>query len=177
MKPLLAIVMALVAGQAATSGQTATPADRLALLAPLVGRWSGTTEGEPGTGTVERHYEPVLGARFVHVKNVSVYPPQAKNPKGERHEDLGFFSYDSARKAIVFRQFHVEGFVNQYLLDAASSPDRLVFTTEAIENIPAGWRARETYVIGTDRLEEIFELAEPGQDFAVYSRNRLTRVR
>jgi hypothetical protein len=32
-------------------------------------------------------------------------------------------------------------------------------------------------VIGTDRLEEIFELAEPGQDFAVYSRNRLTRVR
>jgi hypothetical protein len=156
MKPV-AIVIALMVGQAEASGQTVAPADRLALLAPLVGRWSGT--------------------RFVQVKNVSVYPPQAKNPKGERHEDLGVFSYDTARKTIVFRQFHVEGFVNQYLLDAASSPDRLVFTTEAIENIPAGWRARETYVIGTDRLEEIFELAEPGQDFAVYSRNRLTRVR
>ena len=52
-----------------------------------------------------------------------------------------------------------------------------MFTTEAIENIPPGWRARETYVIGADRLEEIFELAEPGKDFAVYSRNRLTRAR
>jgi hypothetical protein len=164
-------------GGAAADAQTAPPPDRLALLAPLLGRWPGTTEGEPGRGTVEREYERVLGARFVQVKNVSTYPPQEKNPKGERHEDLGLFSYDSARKAIVFRQFHVEGFVNQYVLDPTSPPDRLVFTTEAIENIPPGWRARETYVIGADRLEEIFELAEPGKDFAVYSRNRLTRAK
>ena len=177
MRPVLPIVIALMVGQAAMSGQTSAPSDRLTLLAPLVGRWSGTTEGQPGAGTVERDYEPVLGGRFIQVKNVSVYPPQAKNPKGERHEDVGFFSYDNARKAIVFRQFHVEGFVNQYVLDAASSPDRLVFTTEAIENIPAGWRARETYVIAADRLEEVFELAEPGKDFAVYSRNRLTRAK
>jgi len=164
-------------GGLAAAAQTATPPDRLALLGPLIGKWTGTTEGEPGRGTVEREYERVLGARFVQVKNVSTYPPQEKNPKGERHEDLGLFSYDSARKAILFRQFHVEGFVNQYVLVPASPPDRLVFTTEAIENIPPGWRARETYVIGADRLEEIFELAEPGKDFALYSRNRLTRAK
>ena len=28
-----------------------------------------------------------------------------------------------------------------------------------------------------DQMEEIFELAEPGKDFEVYSRNRLSRVR
>jgi hypothetical protein len=170
-------VFGLLIGSTALGAQTASPPDRLALLAPLIGHWSGTTEGQPGAGTVERHYEPVLGARFIQVKNVSVYPPQPKNPNGERHEDLGFFSYDNARKAIVFRQFHVEGFVNQYVLDAASTSDRLVFATEAIENIPPGWRARETYLIGADRLEEIFELAEPGKDFSVYSRTRLTRAR
>jgi len=39
-----------------------------------------------------------------------------------------------------------------------------VFTSEAIENIPAGWRARETYVVtGPDEFEEVFELAEPGK--------------
>jgi len=32
-------------------------------------------------------------------------------------------------------------------------------------------------VIAADRLEETFELAEPGKDFTVYSRNRLTRVK
>jgi hypothetical protein len=53
-----------------------------------------------------------------------------------------------------------------------------VLTTEAIENIPAGWRARETYILTeTDQLEEVFELAPPGKDFELYSRNRLTRVK
>ncbi len=52
-----------------------------------------------------------------------------------------------------------------------------MFTTEAIENIPSGWRARETYVIhGTDEFEEIFELAAPGKDFETYSHARLKRV-
>jgi hypothetical protein len=174
------VLTGLVVGQAVIQAQTgaaAAPADRLALLAPVLGRWAGPTEGEPGSGTVEREYARILGGRFIEVRNVSTYPPQAKNPKGERHEDRGIFSYDAARKTIVFRQFHVEGFVNQYVLDPASTPDRLVFTTEAIENIPAGWRARETYVVAGDRLEEAFELSEPGKDFAAYSRNRLTRVK
>ena len=67
------------------------------------------------------------------------------------------------------RQFHVEGFVNQYLQDADSSATKLVFTTESIENIPAGWRARETYIVhGLDEFEEVFELAEAGKPFEVY---------
>lgn len=53
-----------------------------------------------------------------------------------------------------------------------------MFTTEAIENIPTGWRARATYIVhGPDEFEEIFDLAESGRDFALYSRARLTRVR
>ena len=35
------------------------------------------------------------------------------------HEHWSFFSYDRARKALVLRQFHQEGFVNQYVLDTA----------------------------------------------------------
>jgi hypothetical protein len=78
----------------------------------------------------------------------------------------------------VFRQFHVEGFVSTYVEDADSTPTRIVFTTEAIENIPAGWRARETYVVhGPDEIEEVFELAEAGKPFEVYSRTRLKRVK
>lgn len=160
----------------ATRQPTATR-DTLAPVAALVGRWSGTTEGQPGKGRVERDYDRVLGARFIQVRNRSTYPPQDKNPKGEVHEDIGIFSFDSARKRIVLRQFHTEGFVNQYVLDPDAPSGRLVLTTEAIENIPAGWRARETYVFtGSDQVEEIFELAEPGKDFEVYSRNRLARV-
>jgi hypothetical protein len=174
---LAALAVLAVAAPGRAAAQAAPAEDPLARLAPLIGRWTGPTEGQPGKGSVERTYERVLGGRFIQVRNVSTYPPQAANPKGERHEDLGLFSYDRARKTIVFRQFHVEGFVNQYVADASAADGRLVFTSEAIENIPAGWRARETYVMSGDRLEEVFELAEPGKDFAEYSRNRLARAR
>jgi hypothetical protein len=54
----------------------------------------------------------------------------------------------------------------------------VVFTSETIENIPSGWRARETYrVIGPDSFVEVFELAEPGKEFTVYAETRLSRVR
>jgi hypothetical protein len=67
--------------------------------------------------------------------------------------------------------------VNQYVLDPDAKPDRPVFTTEAIENIAAGWRARETYVLlGRDEFEEIFELAAPGKEFEVYSHARFKRA-
>ena len=53
-----------------------------------------------------------------------------------------------------------------------------MFTTEAIENIPSGWRARETYIVhGSDEFEEVFELSAAGKPFELYSRARLKRVK
>jgi hypothetical protein len=163
----------------ATAGERQEIAgDPFAPIAFMVGRWEGASDGKPGKATVRREYTRVLNGRFIHVRNRSEYPVQDRNPKGEIHEDEGFFSFDRARKRIVLRQFHVEGFVNQYVQDDESAAPKLVFTTESIENIPAGWRARETYVVhGPDEFEEIFELAEPGKPFDLYSRARLKRVK
>jgi hypothetical protein len=53
----------------------------------------------------------------------------------------------------------------------------IVFTSEAIENISAGWRAWETYeLFGPDEFVETFELAPPGKNFAPYAQSRLRRV-
>ncbi len=177
----VAAVLTLVATAVASAliGRAqAPPLDPFARLAPLLGRWEGTSEGEPGNGTVRREYVKALNDRFIRVRNRSAYPIQEKNPKGEVHEDEGFISHDRARKALVFRQFHVEGFVNTYVEVTGSTATRIVFESEAIENIPAGFRARETYVVsGPDAFEEIFELAEPGKDFQLYSRTTLRRVK
>lgn len=155
----------------------AAAASNLSLVQPFVGKWQGTSEGQPGTGTLTREYRQVLGNRFIEETNRSVYPAQEKNPKGEIHEHRSFLSFDRARKAVVFRQFHTEGFVNQYVLEPPSKPGTLVFVSEAIENIPKGYRARETYTfISNDEFEEVFEIAEPGKDFVLYSKARLKRV-
>jgi len=86
----------------------------------LSASWSvrgGPSTGEPGQGTSERTYQFEFGETFIHIRNKGVYPAQPKNPKGEVHQDAGFFSYDKTRKRLVLRQFHSEGFVNQYVLD------------------------------------------------------------
>ena len=162
------------------AAQTPTPPqpDRWARVRFLLGSWEGTTEGQPGKGTVSRTYQLVLRERYVEVRNTSTYLPNEKHPKGEVHEDVGFISHDRARKRLVLRQFHVEGFVNQYVEDPPEPPGHLVFTTEAIENIPAGWRARETYIVhGPDEFEEMFELAQSGKPFELYSRSRFKRIK
>lgn len=139
----------------------------------LEGSWQGTSKGKPGVSSVERTYEFVLNGKFLSVRNKSVYAPQPANPKGETHEDRGMISFDRARKRFIFRQFHIEGFVNTYVSEEGKP---LVFVSEAIENIPPGWRARETYtIISPDEFTETFELAEPGKDFEVYSEARLKR--
>lgn len=176
----VALVLSLAVGflPGILAGQRSAPPDPFERVAFLIGRWEGTSEGRPGKGTVRREYTRVLNSRFIRIRNRSEYPVQERNPQGEVHEDEGFISFDRARKTLVLRQFHVEGFVNQYVEDAGSSPTTLVFTTESIENVPAGWRGRETYVVHTaDEFEEIFELAESGKPFEVYSRTRLKRVR
>ncbi|MCM2334559.1 MAG: FABP family protein [Anaeromyxobacteraceae bacterium] len=157
---------------------TARP-DRWAPLRAFLGTWEGTSRGEPGTGTVRREYRLVLGDRFIEARNRTAYAPRQKTPRGEVHEDVGYLSVDRGRQVFVLRQFHVEGFVNTYVAPVSTaSPEPIVFVTEAIENLPPGWRARETYRFeGPDVLVEVFELAEPGKEFKPYSEARLTRAR
>jgi hypothetical protein len=121
----------------------------------------------------------VIKDRYLHEKNVSTYPPQPANKAGEVHEHWSFLSYDRQRKALVLRQFHQEGFVNQYVMSAADSrPGKLVFTSERFENVGDGWRATETYEIRSpDEFVETFELGPPGKELEVYSRNEFVRVK
>ena len=141
----------------------------------FIGQWEGTGEGKPGVSKTRREYRFVLNNKFIEIRNRSEYEPQPKNPKGEIHEDWGMISFDRSRKQFVLRQFHVEGFVNQFVT-TSNDGKTIIFTSESIENILVGWRARETYkLISADEFIEIFELAGPGKDFEPYSENRYRR--
>jgi len=109
----------------------------------FVGSWRGTGEGKPGKSKLEAEFKFVLNGKFLEVRGKAVFEPQGKNQKGEVHQDWGLFSYDRIRGKFVLRQFHVEGFVNQYVLDTLSSDGKtFVFLSESIENIPAGLESK-----------------------------------
>jgi hypothetical protein len=158
-------------------GQTQEAPDQWSQLRFLEGSWTGDVSGKAGIGKGEREYKFVMDETYMQCVNKAVFEPQEKNPEGEVHEDLGFFSYDQVRDILVYRQFHGEGFVNQYVLDSVSSDGKtIMFTTEVIENAPDGFRARLTVTkLGDDEFVEGFQLAPPGKDFGTCIENRWQR--
>ncbi len=87
----LAVLVLLGAGLpgVAEEGASTDPWEPLRFLA---GRWNGSIDGRLGTGTAKRHYEFVLGGRFLLTKHSSVRLPQEKSPEGDHHEEIGLFS-------------------------------------------------------------------------------------
>jgi hypothetical protein len=171
------LALALVAVPHTAAQVPSVPPDRWASVRFLLGSWEGTSAGHSGVANVRREYRFVLRDQFIEERNTSTYLPQEKNPKGEVHEHVSYISHDRARKLLVLRQFHVERFVIQYVQEGETSGGRLAFVSEAMENTPLGWRARETYIVhGPDEFEEVFELAQAGKPFEVYSRTRLRRI-
>ncbi len=169
-----------IMGFVVTSAALAQESKQDSLWRPMkvfLGSWHGKGGGEPGTGDYVRTYQFVLNKRYIEIKNKSAYPPSADNPRGEVHEDWGYLSFDKARHTFVLRQFHIEGFVNQYRLDSLSADGkRMVFVSEAIENITPGWRARESYdILNENQIQETFELAGPSKPFEIYTRVLLNR--
>jgi hypothetical protein len=143
----------------------------------FIGEWEGKGEGKSGISKVEKNFQFIMNGKYLYLKTKAVFEPQENNPKGEVHEDWGFFSYDLSRKKFVFRQFHIEGFINQYVLESISDDGKtLVFDSEEFENAPPDWRARITYeIVDDDNLVESFDLATPGKDLQCYIRNFLMR--
>ncbi|MCZ6507029.1 MAG: hypothetical protein O7A04_03125 [Acidobacteria bacterium] len=141
----------------------------------LSGRWKGSIDGRLGTGTGERHYEFVLGGRFLLMNHSSVRLPQEKSPAGDHHEEIGIFSVDGERNKLILRTFNIEGFTLQYVCDVETG--RLVCVTEQVEN-GRGIRARVTLTKQSRHsFEEVFEIAwREGEDLCVYFTNTWTRA-
>jgi hypothetical protein len=145
----------------------------------FVGSWIGEETGKAGVGEGEREYQFILDNNFLFQKNTSTFEPQEKNPKGEVHQDWAFYSFDRMRGKYILREFHSEGYVNQYVLDSLSADNKtMVFVSEAIENVPEGWRARVSFMIQNENeFYETFELAAPAKDFSEILKNKWKRLK
>ena len=171
---ILTGLSALLAAPASLRAQDAAAADGLKPIRDLEGTWEGRIDGILGQGTGIRSYEPILDGHFVVERHSSIRLPQEKSPQGDRHREIGIYSWDAEREAIVLRSFFVEGFVARSLCEPAGT--KLVCTSEAIEG-GSGMKSRLTLEwVDPFRFVEIFELASPGQELSTYFRNEWTRV-
>lgn len=143
----------------------------------LIGNWEGEGSGFGNNKSkIISSFTLVMGGTYIEVKNDSKFEPTDKNPKGEHHIDWGMISYDKSRDKIVFRQFNIESFVNQYVLnEEKSTSTSFVFETENIENLSTG-KARWIINIKNDKtIETIFDVSFSGDNFTCFGTNVLIR--
>ena len=145
----------------------------------LEGKWQGSGSGfSGGTSVIHSEFNFVMDGLFMEIKNHSEFAPSEENQKGDIHDDWGIISFDKTREKFVFRQFHSEGFYNQYILnDTLSNPKFLVFETEFIENFVDGGTARFTIIlISENKIETVFDVGFPGREMTCYGKNKLIKL-
>ena len=143
----------------------------------LCGRVGRSWQGQPGSETSEREYRPLQGGKCLELRDGPRWrwPIQPKNPKGTGHEGWSMIRCGRSRRRRASWPFHVEGFVSQFG-GGDTGNGGLTFELESLENIPAGFRAREGYmIIVPEEFVERFELVEPGKEFEVHCETRSRR--
>jgi len=173
------LVSPLPALAQASSPSPQKQADIWAPFRYFAGNWQGQGEGKSGVSKGKLSFQFILGEKFFQSKNETRFDPQEKNPKGELHEDFGVFSYDRARDCYVYRQFHAEGFVNQYICKKVLDDGKtFIFVSERLENLPPEMKARLTYkILNLNEFQMTFDLAKPGADYECYSSGIMKRVK
>ncbi len=118
-----------------------------------------------------------MNGTYIEIINDSKFSPTEKKPDGEHHIDKGIISFDKIRELIVFRQFNIEGYVNQYILnDSLSNDSTLVFETEIIENfVPGGKTKWVIETISENEIKTTFEVSFPGKDYTCLGTNYLRK--
>ncbi len=174
MKKKTLIILGLMISYVLSYGQI-NHFDRVSFL---IGHWTGTGSGFGNDKSrVESSFQLVMNEKYIEVKNESRFDPTEKNPKGEHHIDKGFISYDKSRKTLVYRQFNIEGYINQYILnDSLSNDSQLIFETEIIENFVPGGKARWTIKkISETQIETVFDVSFPNKEYSCFGTNILIR--
>jgi hypothetical protein len=116
----------------------------------------------------------MMNHTFIEVKNRSEFKLTPQNPKGKIHEYYGIISFYKARNVFVFKKFHTEGFINQYVLnDSLSFKKTLIFEWENIENFASEGKARFTInVISGSEIETLFDVGFPGKEMSYFGSNQ-----
>ena len=144
----------------------------------LIGDWQGNGSGFGNEkSSIQSSFKLVMNDLYIEVVNDSQFEPTEAKPDGEHHVDHGFMSYDQNRDIIIFRQFNIEGYVNQYVLvDSLSNDTTFVFDTEVIENfVPNGSARWEIHRHSPDQITTLFYVTMDGENYMCLGTNHLQK--
>ena len=144
----------------------------------LLGKWSGHGSGSGNERSIiHSEFKSIFNETYIEIINDSKFSPTDKNPDGEHHIDKGIISFDKNRGLYVYRQFNIEGYVNQYILiDSLSNDSTFIFETEIIESfVPGGKTKWLIEKISDNEIKTTFEVSFPGNEYICVGTNYLKK--
>lgn len=175
--------VALSSPRGLTGAQPPPAQNPLESLEFLIGEWQGGSVESQGSSVAalespraHREFLRILGDRYIQIESHDMHTPEQRDRNPAPHDWIGIVSFDVARQKLVLRQFVTDGSVILYMAEPYAKGRRLVFSSEVVENLSPGAKARVTYdVIAPDELEEVVERADPDADFRIQSNSRVKR--
>ncbi len=144
--------------------------DVWAPLRPLVGKWEGKGKVPKGEADQQVEWKFIFGGKYLQATSLSV-------AVGDRHQDVGYFSYDRARKKFIYREFLSEGYVNTYVARFSDDKKTITLTSESIENGPPTMKALVKIKIDGDKLSNTLSLGMGDKPMKVCVEGKLRRVK
>lgn len=140
------------------------------LFKKFVGKWKGKSQGRFGPADLEKSWSFALKDHFLQCRTESV-------AQRDLHQDWSMLSYDKKRKKFVLREFHSEGYVNQYVVAVQKDGREFVYETESVENAFAPGLRAQTIVrfVSDNEIQQTFALASPGKKWDVCVESTLRR--
>jgi hypothetical protein len=120
----------------------------------LLGKWTASGGGQPGTGQGAFSFQAELNNSIIVRHNFAEYA--SGSPAIARHDDLMIVYLEGAPRAIYFDS---EGHVIRYAVKIPG-PDAVVFESDGTQPGP---RFRLSYKLEGQSLNGKFEMAEPGK--------------
>ena len=180
---LIVVLVAAAAGWAAEpprekhewSGKTGS--DRFPPIAWLEGEWRGYGEFPDRVNFAHKTYEYDLAGMYLVERTEALFPPEEPSTDFEVHQDVTYFYRDSFTGGFRAVGFYVESFVTISTVEVSEDGGRIVVETTDVHNGPPGMRSRSTYTKETDdSFSLLFEVAMPGQDYALYEEIVMERI-
>lgn len=171
------LFVAIAIGAYAQDGMDKRGRERFESLSWLEGEWQGYGKFSDRVTYIRKHYSFDIGGVYFVERTIDMFPPPEPSVEFEMHQDMTLFYRASDDSPVRAKGFFVEGFIISSSVVIKDDGNKVIMTSEEIENAPPGMRTRYTMVRqGADKYVGVFEMAMPDKDFSEVERLELKRI-
>ncbi len=144
----------------------------------LVGEWQGYGEFSDRVTFIHKRFAYEVAGVFFVERTLDMFPPPEPSTEFEVHQDFAVLHRNNQTGEFTATTFFVETYVTTAAVRVLEDGQSFVVESTSIQNAPPGMRTRMTYrKLAPDELGLLFELAPPGQDYAVMEEALFKRIR